>query len=145
MKRLEVGIETGDSDDDEGRCSERDVAERGDGTRMKPKPIIFHFRRRWGGDGRFTRQSINALGQSYGGCFHRMMGGKRMQKGGVNCWLSLLVEKCPVDRRGPMVLSDVSRCFRAEKLCGSVLRNHIRPDIDSLRADEVPRAILFTE
>jgi hypothetical protein len=44
-----VGIETGDSDD-EGRCSERDVAERGDGTRMKPKPIIFHFRRRRGGE-----------------------------------------------------------------------------------------------
>jgi hypothetical protein len=74
-----------------------------------------------------------------------MMGGKRTQKGGVNCWLSLLVEKWPIDRREPMVLSNVSRCFRAEKLCDSVLRNHIRPDIDSLRADEVPRAILFTE
>lgn len=42
-----------------------------------------------------------------------------------------------------MVVSDGSRCFRAEILSDPVLRNHIWPDIGSLRADEVPRAILF--
>lgn len=41
-----------------------------------------------------------------------------------------------------MVVSDGSRCFRAEILSDPVLRNHIWPDIGSLRADEVPRAIL---
>lgn len=41
------------------------MAERGGGTRMKPKAIIFHFSKKTGAAmERFTRQSINALGQS---------------------------------------------------------------------------------